>query len=99
MAGDPRPSYPYGLAMINVIFIGLGLGAVLDPIDTELRHKLTGSAALVITGAAHWYFTRRSGHPIWNAASDFAGGTLRGRTTTLSVAADAVLLPLLFVVA
>lgn len=85
--------------MANVIFIGLGFGAVLDSVDTELRHKLTGSAALALTGAAQWFFTRRSEHPVWNAASDFSGGTVRGRATTLSVVADTLLIPLLFIVA
>ena len=85
--------------MANVIFIGLGIGAVLDSVDTELRHKLSGSAALALTGTAQWYFTRRSEHPIWNASPSFTGGTVRGRATTLSVVADAALMPLMFFVA
>lgn len=85
------PGYPYGLALLNVLFIGFGLGAVLDSIDTELRHQLAGSVALLGVGGAHWYYTRRSGHPVWNMPEEWTGGALRGRTTTIAVAADVIL--------
>lgn len=85
------PGYPYALALLNVLLIGFGLGAVLDSIDTELRHQLTGSVALVGVGAAHWFYTRRSGHPVWVAAAEWTGGTIRGRVTTVAAVADVLL--------
>ena len=85
------PGYPYALAFLNILFIGLGVGAVFDSVDTELRHQLSGTAALLGVGTAHWYFTRRSGHPVWIVPEHWTGGALRGRTTTVAVAADLLL--------
>ena len=85
------PGYPYALAFLNVLFIGFGLGAVLDSVETEFRHQLSGTAALLGVGAAHWYFTRRSGHPVWSVPEGWTGGALRGRATTIAVVADVLL--------
>jgi hypothetical protein len=95
-------SYPNLLALANLVFIGLGSGAVLDNIDTEPRHQLSGCGALLVTGAAQWFFTRRARHPVWNLTdvqlhgeTPWRGGTARGRLTTISVILDVVLIPLM----
>jgi len=45
------PPYPFLWGITNLIFIGLALGAVLDPTPQEIWPKLTGTAALLGVGA------------------------------------------------
>lgn len=53
------PAYPFLWGITNLIFIGLALGAVLDPIPQDIWPKITGSLALAGVGAMQARHTTR----------------------------------------
>jgi hypothetical protein len=69
-----------------MLFVLLGLGAVLDPAPQELRPKVTGTIALVFAAANLQYQTK----------ADFGSGLKR--TSAVLVLASIVLIPLLWLV-
>jgi hypothetical protein len=68
-----RPPYPYLWGITNLIFIGLALGAVLDPMPQDITPKITGSAALIGAGAMLWRHTTKAHNAKQRA---FTGGCL-----------------------
>lgn len=74
------PKYPFIIGLVCLLFIGLGLGAVLDPTPQELAPKITGSLALALAAGSLAHLTKAE-HSLRQ----------RGTTWTLVLASAAVI--------
>lgn len=92
-APESRPAlYPYEFAIINLIFLLLAAGAILQADALALRPKLTSTFALVAVAGVHLWKTKKSGYLPGAATNPRVAGTpnVPGRFTLVVVALDIV---------